>query len=71
MSAPIIPPVNPPGSAQARRAALLAKPVLTDADLDELATITPEDLVAAAEWWRQNAPKKFKGLLDAKDVEAQ
>jgi hypothetical protein len=71
VSVPTTPPINPPSSVQARRLALLAKPVLTDADLDELAIVTPEDIVAAAEWWRTNAPKRYKGLLDAKDVETQ
>ena len=68
MTTPITPP-TPPSSAQLRRAAILAKHVLTDADLDELAVILPEDLIAAKEWWHANAPKRWKGLIDAKEVE--
>ena len=49
--------------------AILAKHVLTDEDLDELSVILPEDLIAAREWWHTNAPKKWKGLIDAKEVE--
>lgn len=37
----------------------------TDADLDELAAITPADLAAASNLWEQTAP--FKGLLGAKE----
>ena len=44
----------------------LGKPLkLTDADLDRLSQVTPSDIEAAKIRWRQNAPKKYKNLLDA------
>lgn len=33
----------------------------------DLATISASDKLRAAEWWRKNAPKKYKGLLDQDD----
>lgn len=42
----------------------LGKPLdLTDAELDELAKITPADIQRARELWKQAAPDKFKTLL--------
>ena len=51
-----------------------AKPDLTltpwsDEYIEELAQITPERQQQAAEWWRINAPKRFKNLLDATEQE--
>jgi hypothetical protein len=43
----------------------LGKPLqLTDAELDALAVITPEDIQAAKALWSQAAPDKFKDLLN-------
>lgn len=48
------------------------KPDLTltpwsDEDLDALSQVTPERQQEAAAWWRKNAPRRFKRLLDAED----
>lgn len=40
----------------------------TDKALDEAAQITPEDVEAAKAFWRRNAPRGLRDLLDA-DVE--
>jgi hypothetical protein len=37
---------------------------LSDADLDALATITPEDVRKAREFWKRHAPEEFKDLLE-------
>lgn len=39
---------------------------LTDAELDELAEITPEDVADAQRAWRADARPKVRDLLDAK-----
>jgi hypothetical protein len=41
---------------------------LTDADLDALAEITPEDIEAAAKLWRETVPEELADLLDATQV---
>jgi hypothetical protein len=41
----------------------------TDADLDKLAEITPEDVASAKATYRRLAPKKAKRLLDAKQAD--
>jgi hypothetical protein len=38
---------------------------LSDAELDELARITPEDLERARQHWERFAPPELRGLLDA------
>jgi hypothetical protein len=38
----------------------------TDADLDALSNITEADIKEAGGWWQDNAPKKYKKLLEAK-----
>ena len=43
----------------------------TPEQLDELAKVTPTDIVKAQEAWRNAAPKEFKTLLDAETVEDQ
>lgn len=40
-------------------------PVLTDAELDEMAEVTPEDVAEALEFWEQNAPEEYRDLLDS------
>jgi hypothetical protein len=43
----------------------LGKPLqLTDAELDALAVITPEDIQRAKALWSQAAPEQFKDLLN-------
>ena len=44
------------------------QPMPTDAELDKLAKITPEDKDLAAQWWlyTPTVPRKFKRLLHAK-----
>ncbi len=37
----------------------------SDADLDEMAFITPDDQQAAEAYWRRHLPRKFRTLLDA------
>lgn len=44
-------------------------PILTDADLDAMAEVTPDDVAEALEFWEQNAPEDSKGLLDAEPDE--
>jgi hypothetical protein len=39
----------------------------TDQDLAEMATITSSDIKAAVAMWRNAAPKRLAGLLDATD----
>lgn len=40
--------------------------VMTDAELDVAAAITPADLAHARQYWREQAPDPYKTLLDAK-----
>jgi hypothetical protein len=48
----------------------LGKPLdLSDEDLDELAEITPADIVEAQSRWREDAPAEFKNLLDAEPTD--
>jgi hypothetical protein len=48
----------------------LGKPLkFTPEQLDELAKVTPTDILKAQEAWRNAAPKKFKTLLDAQTVD--
>jgi hypothetical protein len=44
------------------------QPMPTDAELDQLAKITPEDKDLAEAWWlyTPSVPRKFKRLLHAK-----
>lgn len=42
-----------------------AKP-RTDDDLDRLAMISPSDIADGSKFWRDNAPRKYRGLVDAK-----
>jgi hypothetical protein len=37
----------------------------SDQDLQQMATITPADIKAAVALWRNAAPKRLAGLLDA------
>lgn len=47
----------------------LGKPLeLTDAQLDELATITPEDIAKARKLWIQSVSVEIKRLLDVQEV---
>jgi hypothetical protein len=41
---------------------------LSDADLDALAVITPEDIEAAKKLWRDSVPDEFRDLLDTTQV---
>lgn len=50
----------------------LGKPLpLTDEWLDELAQVTPADILKAQAFWRAHAPEEFKDLLDAQTEEDQ
>ena len=50
----------------------LGEPVdWTDADIDRMAQITQEDVFCAVAHWRANAPKRAKGLLDARPHEEE
>lgn len=40
-------------------------PRLSEAELDELSKIGPEQIARAQRRWRRDAPDEFKGLLDA------
>ena len=39
------------------------------ADVDEASLITEEDVDAALNQWRSEAPERFKDMLEAEDVE--
>lgn len=45
-------------------------PPWTEADLDEISMITEEDIEAARQQWFEDAPKRFKELLDAEPDDA-
>lgn len=51
-----------------RRRRAVPKP-LTDADLDQLAEITPADVQGAKALWDRYASPEFRGLLDAKPID--
>ena len=38
-------------------------------DIDEAAQITAEDVDAALNQWKEEAPERFKDILEAEDVE--
>ncbi len=40
---------------------------LSEAELDDLATITPADIERAKQAWRRSASPAFRSLLDAED----
>lgn len=47
----------------------LGKPLeLTDAELEQLAEITDEDIQAARKLWIESVPVEIKGLLDTQEV---
>jgi hypothetical protein len=43
----------------------------TDAELDQLSQVTPQDIERAKVWWKENAPRKYKNLLDAKPTDVK
>jgi hypothetical protein len=43
----------------------------TEAELDEAARITPDDIARAGAAWRRDASPAFRDLLDAKPVEPE
>ena len=45
----------------------LTRRKLTDAELDQLATVTPGDVDAAVAAFNQHCPPSARGLLDAKE----
>ena len=48
----------------------LGKPLqLTDEQLDQAAEVTQDDIQRARALWKQAAPKEFKTLLEAVDVD--
>lgn len=44
---------------------------LTDAQLDQLAEVTPTDIEKAKVLWRTHAPEETKTLLDAETIEEE
>lgn len=49
-----------------RKAVKLGQPIKwTDEQLDQLASIGPADIEAAAAWWQTYAPTRYKNLLNA------
>ena len=42
---------------------------LTDKQLEQAARVTDVDVAKVKEFWRNNAPREFKTLLDAQPVE--
>jgi hypothetical protein len=40
----------------------------TDEEIERLAQVGPDDARLAADWWRRNAPGRYKRLLDAAPV---
>lgn len=40
-------------------------PILTDADIEAMAEISPEDIDAANAFWKEHAPEDFKDILDS------
>lgn len=51
-----------------RRAKPLGKPVQwSEADLDRLSAVGPEDVALAGELWSTHAPAPLKRLLDAEE----
>ena len=54
----------------AAKSKIVGKPIeWSDADIDRLAEITPEDTASAKATYRRLAPKKAKRLLDAKQAD--
>lgn len=50
----------------------IGKPLdLTDEQLDELAEVTPADIVRAKVFWRTHAPEEFEDLLDAETIDEE
>lgn len=44
-------------------------PPLTDAQLEAMATVTPQDIEAAAARWRASVGRKWANLLDAEQLD--
>lgn len=44
-------------------------PILSDADLDDMAEITDEDIAEASEFWEEHAPAEFESLIEAEPEE--
>lgn len=55
----------PPAEKPKRKVPLGAPIVWTDAEMDALSAVAPEDLEAARQWWEQNAAPRYRGMLDA------
>ena len=45
--------------------------VWSDADLDRLAQVSEADVEAARVFWRANAPKRYRELLEAQPEEGE
>ena len=43
----------------------------SDRELDKMAEVTPEDIERAKEFWRRNAPKEARDLLEAEPVDEE
>lgn len=41
----------------------------TEADIERLSNVTEEDKAAGKAFWRRQAPRKLKGIVDAKKSE--
>lgn len=42
----------------------------SDADIDKLSEITPQDIEESRAWWRRNADPQYRELLDPDDADA-
>lgn len=56
---------------RSKRKPLGKLPPLSDADLDAMAQVTPQDIEAAKARWRADVKPKFKNLLDAEEGNAE
>jgi hypothetical protein len=63
----VTPPGTPPDASAPTAAALHLGPALkrTDAELDDLAKVTAEDVDYGRSLWHRHAPQGYEALLDA------
>lgn len=46
-------------------------PILTDADLEAMAEVSPEDIDETNAFWKRNAREDFKDILDSEPDEGE
>ena len=62
-----MPPETPP---EQKKRKPMGKPIeWTEADIEKMSEVTPEDIEQAAERWREVASPKYKNLLDAQETD--